>query len=84
MDISTKGVSSSYYLIIKHKKMLHAENMSNKALLALLRMNGDFVSAMVEVESFDGIKNLLDNKLQIKYSDSQLEFLKDYFIQKTK
>ena len=63
--------------------MLHAENMSNKALLALLRMNGDFVSAMVEVESFDGIKDLLDNKLQIKYSDSQLEFLKDYFIQKT-
>lgn len=63
--------------------MINAVNYENKMLLSVLKLNPLWVSAIVESESFDDIKDLLDNTLEVRYTDSQLEFLREYFIKKT-
>ena len=66
----------------KLENMINATSYDNKTLLQLLRMNKSFVKVLAEGESFEEIKDVIDNELDIVYTDSQLDYIKSWCISK--
>jgi hypothetical protein len=66
----------------KLENMINATSYDNKTLLQLLRMNKAFVKVLAEGESFQEIKDMIDNELDIVYTDSQLDYIKSWCIRK--
>jgi len=66
----------------KLENMINATSYDNKTLLQLLRMNKAFVKVLAEGESFQEIKDVIDNELDIVYTDSQLDYIKSWCISK--
>jgi hypothetical protein len=66
----------------KLENMINATSYDNKTLLQLLRMNKAFIKVLAEGESFQEIKDVIDNELDIVYTDSQLDYIKSWCINK--
>ena len=64
--------------------MINARTFDEKTLLSLLKSNNKFNEAVMHSNSFNEIKDLLDNDLQITYRESQLKYIEHYYNEKTK
>ena len=64
--------------------MINARTFDDNTLLSLLKNNNKFNEAVMYSESFQEVKDLIDNEFQMIYRESQLKYIEDYFNKKRK
>ena len=64
--------------------MINARTFDNNTLLSLLKNNNKFNEAVMYSESFQEVKDLIDNEFQMIYRESQLKYIEDYYNKKRK
>jgi hypothetical protein len=64
--------------------MINARTFDNKTILSLLKNNNKFNEVVMYSESFQEVKDLIDNEFQMIYRESQLKYIEDYYDKKRK
>jgi len=64
--------------------MINARTFDDNTLLSLLKNNNKFNEAVMYSESFQEVKDLIDNEFQMIYRESQLKYIEDYYNKKRK